>query len=380
MRQHFIRDVGTLPFSMKGRDALKLYQKMTPVHYKLGRLEERVKQSLIHTNFINVLSLQESVQSTRIEESQVTFTDMIEASNSKHPKWEIIEVRNYQRALNDGFQMIQDGIPISSKLVRRLHKILFLDEARGTAGNVGEFRKIENFIGPTNKREDAVYIPIDAHRIDEYMSNWETFINGHPYAETIHPKVVEDDMFLIDDRSHDLLKVAVLHAQFESIHPFLDGNGRIGRILIALYMVQSNLMSSPIFFISEELERYRAKYYQLLNGVRGEQPKWYQWLDFFIEAADRMATKLLHQLERAEQIAEHGLSLCKNETEKKVYRLSFSYPNLTTKRVVNELNVSSSTARRALNELATYELLFKDESKQRNVEYLNYDVLSIVGS
>lgn len=275
--------------------------------------------------------------------------------------------------------MIQDGIPISSKLVRRLHKILFLDEARGTAGNVGEFRTIENFIGPTNKREDAVYIPIDAHRIDEYMSNWETFINGHPYAETIHPKVVEDDMFLIDDRSHDLLKVAVLHAQFESIHPFLDGNGRIGRILIALYMVQSNLMSSPIFFISEELERYRAKYYQLLNGVRGEQPKWYQWLDFFIEAADRMATKLLHQLERAEQIAERGLSLCKNETEKKVYRLSFSYPNLTTKRVVNELNVSSSTARRALNELATYELLFKDESKQRNVEYLNYDVLSIVG-
>lgn len=378
MTKYPIQGVQKLPVVIKSKDALHLFQKITQIDRKIGKLDEKFERSLIHTNFINALSLQESVQSTRIEESQVTFTNMIEESNTKHPKWEIIEVRNYQRALNEGFQMIRAGVPISSKLVKTLHKILFLDEARGTAGNIGEFRKIENFIGPTNRREDAVYIPISAQEIDDYMSNWEIFINGHPYAKRMSDIRVKEDEFLIDENAHDLLKVAILHAQFESIHPFLDGNGRIGRILIALYMVQSNLMSSPIFFISEELEKYRAKYYQLLNGTRGNHPKWEEWLYFFIEAADWMATKLIDQLEQADAFAERGLSLCKTEAERNVYRLSFSDPNLTAARAANLLNISPSTARRSLNRLASLDLLFKDDSKQRNIEYLNYDVLSIM--
>lgn len=126
--------------------------------------------------------MSESVQSTRIEGTQVTFTDLLEEKNKKKQRWEIIEVNNYFKALNEGYDAIKKGDPISTRLIKRLHKILMHD-ARDSTQARGEFRKVQNFIGPTNRIEDATYIPIPADEIDGYMENLELYIHKHPYGK-----------------------------------------------------------------------------------------------------------------------------------------------------------------------------------------------------
>lgn len=101
------------------------------------------------------------------------------------------------------------------------------------------------------------------------MENWEYFINGHPYGKMLSVKHLIAEQEVLNEESNPLLKAAIIHAQFESIHPFLDGNGRLGRIIIVLYLIQAEIIAKPIFFVSEELERERMRYYNLLNGVRG---------------------------------------------------------------------------------------------------------------
>jgi len=171
-----------------------------------------------------------------------------------------------------------------------------------------------------------------------------------------------------------------MHAQFESIHPFLDGNGRLGRILIALYTVQSDLIASPIFFVSEELEKQRFKYYHFLNSTRGNNASWTQWIEFFLEASNRMANKLNLLLETAEKIAFDGLKKCEKEVQKNVYLLSFRYPKTNAVEMAQALNISPSTARQALNFLVENQLLYKDDQSKRNVAYYNYDITQLIQS
>ncbi|MHA6253444.1 Fic family protein [Oceanobacillus sp. CAU 1775] len=186
-----------------------------------------------------------------------------------------------------------------------------------------------------------------------------------------------DGDFVLDENVHPLLKVAILHAQFESTHPFLDGNGRLSRIMIVLYMMQSDQLSSPIFFVSEELEKQRAKYYHLLNRTRGDNPDWYSWLSFFLSASERMAQKLNTLLDEANELAKKGIKKCERHTEQLIYFMTFSYPNITAVEAAKHTKVALTTARRALNSLVEKGLLFKDPSQKRNVEYFNYDVLEL---
>ncbi|AOZ93320.1 Fic family protein [Paenibacillus crassostreae] len=372
-----VKGIKKLPVVVPQAHIYDLLMKLSGVTEKLGRLDEKFKKSILRTDFINTLALKESVQSTRIEGTQVTFTDMVEQAHKQHTKSEHKEVQNYQDALRIGHERILNGYPISTRLILELHTIL-MDGARGTNVSKGEFRKIQNFIGPTNRIEDAVYIPVPAQEIGDYMENWELYANKHPYGDKLpHPKLKENEV-VIDENAQALLKVAILHAQFESIHPFLDGNGRLGRILIAIYMVQSQLVSSPIFFVSEELEKQRARYYHLLNSVRGNDPDWISWIKFFINACDRMADKLSALLDRAEQLANEGLDKCDRQLQRDVFIYTFREPNTTAVQVSVHFGVAITTARKALNELSDLGLIFKNTSQLRNIEYFNYDVLDLL--
>ncbi|MHA0856164.1 Fic family protein [Paenibacillus sp. CMAA1364] len=372
-----VKGIKKLPAVVPQADVYDMLMKLSGVTEKLGRLDEKFKKSILRTDFINTLALKESVQSTRIEGTQVTFTDMVEQAHKQHTKSEHKEVQNYQDALRIGHERILNGYPISTRLILDLHAVL-MDGARGTNVSKGEFRKIQNFIGPTNRIEDAVYIPVPAHQIGEYMENWELYANRHPYGDKLPSPELKESEVAIDENAQALLKVAILHAQFESIHPFLDGNGRLGRILIALYMVQTQLVSSPIFFVSEELEKQRARYYHLLNGVRGNHPDWISWINFFIHASDRMADKLSALLDRAEELAEEGISKCDRQLQKDVFIYTFREPNTTAMQVSVHFKVAVTTARKALNELSDLGLIFKNSSQLRNIEYFNYDVLDLL--
>lgn len=369
--------ISKLPISVKVDEALQILEILSEVIHKIGRLEEKFRQSIVNNALVQIFLLSESVESTKIEGTQVTFTDMVEEQNDVNPRWEITEVQNYREALEEGAERISHGYPVSSSLIKDLHSLLMKD-ARGSTQSSGNYRKVQNFIGPTNRIEDATYIPIPADEIESYMQNLEYFVNKHPYNERLSTNHLSDEGYIFDEHANPLIKTAIMHAQFESIHPFLDGNGRIGRILIVLSLMQSKLITQPIFFVSEELENERALYYDMLNGVRGKDPQWGDWIIFFLKACDRTATRINEKLEEADQLAKEGLAKCKLESEKKVWLYTFSDPFTTSVKVADQIGISANTARNALNSLTEKRLLFTDREVKRNRKYRNYSLMRIL--
>lgn len=373
-----IKGIDLLPPVVEISDALKLYQKVANIKTMMGKLNSELTHSMINSQLIQILTLNESVQSTRIEGTQVTFADLIEETTKKNKSNEVVEVENYMTALSEGIDLIQAGNPISTRLIQTLHKILMGKETRGTTSNAGEFRKIQNFIGPNTKIEDATYIPVGAQEISKFMTNLEYFINSENHSS--FEKNLKKDEIALDEKSDTLIKTAIMHAQFESIHPFLDGNGRMGRILIVLNTMKEGLIEQPVFFVSEELEKEKIRYYNLLNGVRGKNPDWFSWIDFFLDACERMANSMLAKLDNINYLASEGLKKINKENLaiNHVWLCTFLKPAMTVSDVATRLNLSVSTTRKALNELVELKLLDVDKSKRKNKVYINYDLIRLL--
>ncbi|MFD1385586.1 Fic family protein [Oceanobacillus oncorhynchi subsp. oncorhynchi] len=371
------KGVSKLPIGVSTSQALKILEKLPAISRKIGALEERFRSPLVSTHLIQLLSLNESVESTRIEGTQVTFTDMVEEMHDTKPRKEIIEVMNYHHALMEGYHQISIGYPISTRMIKDLHKILMKDE-RGAKQTAGDYRTIQNFIGPSNEIEEASYIPVSAGEIESFMNNLELFINGHPYGEVLSREHISSNSYCFDENADELIKTTIIHAQFESIHPFLDGNGRLGRILIVLHLIQSKMISKPTFFVSEELEKEKARYYNMLNATRGDNPEWGDWILFFIQASERMADQLNHKLYQAEKLAEDGLKKCKTNSEKTMWLYTFQDPFTTVKEASAQTKLSANAARNALNRLVEEELLFTEKDVKRNKKYRNYDLMRIL--
>lgn len=370
--------INLLPPVISTQQALSLYKKVAQIKTSIGKLNSELDHSIVNDQLIQALSLRESVQSTRIEGTQVTFADMIDEATKKNKSSEVTEVENYQKALAIGIERIRNGYPISTRLILQLHKTLMDNETHETTSSSGEFRKIQNFIGPTNRIEDAVYIPVDANLIGNYMSNWEHYVNSFPHP-SFNKEVDENTQHLLDYDTDPLIKTAILHAQFESIHPFLDGNGRMGRILIVLSTMQDGLIDKPVFFVSEELEKERIRYYNKLNGVRGDNPEWFEWIDFFLDACQRMSDNMLNKLEKINDLASSGLKLINRDGNINTIWLStFNQPYVTVQEVANKLGISVTTARKGLNTLADLNLLDYDKSKTKNRVYVNYDLINLL--
>lgn len=358
-----------LPVSFSPETELRLYKKVVNANSKLERLKEKLSYSMVNKSFLELLTLFESVESTRIEGTQVTFSDMLEDKLAVSEDWQKVEVRNYQEALQIGIEEIQNGYPISERLILRLHSILMKD-ARGSGSAAGHYRRVQNFVGPSNNPKEASYIPPESQLMDDYMKNLELFMNGHPYTDEMH------------DELHPLIKCAIMHGQFESIHPFLDGNGRLGRILIVLYLLQTKLIDSPYFFLSEELEKEKFKYYALLNGIRGigkKRPDWDSWIIFFLDATVKMADHLYEKLDRAEQLFKDGIQKISRNSTKTVWASLFHFPITNVSQIASNTGLTQQTVRSGLVELEQLGMVFGDDRK-RNRKYYFYDLIQIIQS
>lgn len=370
-----LKGIKKLPVILEEKEALTLYKKLAAVNKVLGRLDATLESSLINTSILSLLSYNESVQSTRIEGTQVTFHEIMETAKTGAKNWQQKEVFNYKRAIDYGFYELQDkNATISTRLIKGLHKILMSDEARGTNSNGGEFRRVQNFIGPDNNVDNASYIPVGANEIGDYMTNLEFFING-----TFHSSLQSEyGQEVINYDSDTLLRIAVAHAQFESIHPFLDGNGRLGRILIALMAVQEELLKYPIFFVSEELEKERIRYYNALNATRGVDANWMPWLNLFLNASEQMANNILKKIHKADEHARKGLAMCQTKTQEEVWLSTFQVPVATSTQLAEISGYHPATVKKALDYLVSQSLLDKDNSVKRNIQYYNYDLIRVV--
>ncbi|WP_443663560.1 Fic family protein, partial [Clostridium sp.] len=243
-----------LPFTLpndKLIDKERLFNKVIQANKEIAIYNEKLKSSKVRPDLLmDLFSLKEALESSKIEGTQATIDEMLEyRSDEKNVTDDIKEVTNYYIALQEGVYGLKI-LPLSSRLIKNLHKTLLGGGVRGGSKTPGEFRSVQNYIGTQGSNiENASYIPPEPQLVDSFMSNLDEFINEN------------DDI-------NDLIKIALIHAQFETIHPFLDGNGRIGRILIPLYLYNKGFISSANLFVSESLEKDKYKYYDLLNATR----------------------------------------------------------------------------------------------------------------
>ncbi len=351
-----------LPFHIADDKKISILKKERNTLKQIERFNVLMERSVIKEQLLMMFSMNESVQSTKIEGTQVTFTDMMEYQSDGQTNNDRKEVTQYFEALKYGEIILKQGYPITTRVFHKLHEIL-LDGTRGQNKAPGQFKKNDVFLGTDGKRENASYVPPQSNLIPEYIANLEKYINS-----------TEDEL---DDFGY-LSRSAIIHAQFETIHPYLDGNGRLGRILIVLYLLNTKIINGVNFFISEELEENKYKYYNLLNGVRLKEPKWFDWIDYFLNSALNQADKYINKLEKIENLyskfERHAL-----EHKINIYFVKFLFkmPVFAIKDVTKELNISDNTARKYVNSFVENNMIYPD-NKSRNKKYYNYDIINIV--
>ncbi|MDR3195498.1 MAG: Fic family protein [Endomicrobium sp.] len=231
------------------------------------------------------ITTQEAVLSSKIEGTQATFSEVYKleagAEQDKAKENDINEIINYRKAITASLEMLERRQFIHLNMLKELHKVL-LSGVRGENRARGEFRKIQNFIGPYGcDQEMAVYVPPIPENVQDCLGDWERYVNN--------------------DEQEVLVQLAVMHAQFEIIHPFIDGNGRTGRILIPIFLLQKGYLKKPAFYLSEYLEANRGAYYEALRNI-SKSNDWQGWVEFFLKA-------IAEQSERGKLKAEKILNL-----------------------------------------------------------------------
>ncbi|MFZ4599965.1 MAG: Fic family protein [Terrimicrobiaceae bacterium] len=243
----------------------ELYSQFAAAHAAMGRLDG-ISSILPETSvFLYSYVRKEAVLSSQIEGTQSSLSDLLLFENEQVPGVpldDVQEVSNYVSALEHGLRRLREGFPISLRLICELHEIL-LSKGRGSRKNPGDFRSSQNWIGGT-RPGNARFVPPPPQEVMPCLDRLEKFLHDEP------------------EKTPPLLKAALAHVQFETIHPFLDGNGRVGRLLITLLLCAEGTLRQPLLYLSLYFKTHRNLYYDLLNQIR-EDGDWEAWLLFFFE-------------------------------------------------------------------------------------------------
>lgn len=293
----------------------------------------------------------EANKSSRIEGTRTTIdedlSDVLDINPEKRDDWQ--EVKKYVETVNYGFKRINE-IPISNRLIKELHAIL-LKNVRGEHKNPGGYRKSQNWIGGS-RPGNAVYVPPIPSKLMECLSDLEKFINNNKI------------------NTPDLIKIAIIHYQFESIHPFLDGNGRTGRIIIPLYMMERGLINKPYFYISDYIEKNKNAYYDFLSRVRTNNDM-ISWIKFFlecvIETAKNARIKFESVVNFTNEMNEVILKLpVKAENAKKVIDVLYQEPIINRKMIQQKTLLKDTALKSVVNALVKEGLLVETTGFNRN--------------
>lgn len=319
----------------------------------LGRLDS-VSTLLPDTSlFLYMYVRKEAVLSSMIEGTQSSLSDLLLFELDQEPGVpldDVQEVSNYVAALDHGLHLLEEGLPLSLRLFREIHGVL-LTKGRGSNQTPGEFRRSQNWIGGT-RPGNAAFVPPPAEEVLECMSKLELFLHDQPEPSPV------------------LLKAALAHVQFETIHPFLDGNGRLGRLLITLLLCGQKVLQEPMLYLSLYFKTHRQYYYQLLNNVR-RTGDWEAWIDFFAEAVIATATQAV---ETAQQL----LDLSNRDRNKisglgraeasalQVHRALMEHPIATSGSLVEKTGITPATVNKALSHLEQLGIVKELTAQKRN--------------
>jgi Fic family protein len=296
--------------------------------FHLGQYSGALDALEIPDIYFYSMTTQEAIYSSRIEGTNSTFEevagfgmldDIPEARRD-----DLQEVINYQRAMTYAVKRMKE-LPLSLRLIKEMHAIL-LDSVRGKDKGRGEFRRVQNWIGGRTM-ETAAYMPPPPERVMEHLDNWEKYLHI--------------------DEPEPLVQMAIIHAQFESIHPFVDGNGRVGRMLIPLFLYQRGLLSRPVFSISPYIDAQRQQYYDGLNATR--QPGgWESWIAYFLAAVREQARENTERVKRIAglytDVQRHMRRVSRSIYLEKALAVLFAQPILTTADFVDGLGAPRQSA------------------------------------
>jgi len=305
--------------------------------------------------FIYMHIVKEASTSSRIEGTQTGLDEALMKEEDIRPErrddWH--EVQNYVKAMNYAIDELK-RLPLSNRLIRKTHKIL-MGGVRGKHKNPGAFRRSQNWIGGSSL-SDAIFVPPSHPEVPELMSDLEKFLHN----EQINVP--------------HLVKIAIAHYQFETIHPFLDGNGRVGRLLITLYLVSKGLLSKPSLYLSDFFEKNKSSYYDALTYVR-TQNDLAHWIKFFLNAVNQTAQKGVNTFQEILKLRNEinqkliGLGRKTQNAHKLINRL-YSNPIITIREVCDLLNLSKTAAIKMVNDFERLNLLNEMTGNQRYRIYL----------
>ncbi len=331
----------------------------------LGRLDS-VSVLLPDTSlFLYMYVRKEAVLSSMIEGTQSSLSDLLMFEFEHQPGVpldDVQEVSNYAAALNHGLRRIGEDFPLSIRLLKEIHNVL-LSKGRGKVSGPGEFRRSQNWIGGS-RPGNAVFVPPPPEYLQECMGKLELFLHDQP------------------EKTPVLIKAALAHVQFETIHPFLDGNGRLGRLIIPLLLCSEKVLTEPMLYLSLYFKTYRQRYYELLNQVRltGD---WEAWLDFFADAVIHTAAKAV---ETAQQLmrrsAEDGQRINGlkriSGSARLVHKTLLERPMASPNWVQEKTQLSPATVNACLRELEQLGIVKEITGQKRNRLYSYAEYIRIM--
>lgn len=313
--------------------------------------------------FIKMYVAKEATQSSRIEGTQTNIEDAFKNVDDLNPEerddW--AEVQNYIHAINFAIESLEK-LPLSNRLLRETHAVL-MDGVRGEHKMPGEFRQSQNWIGVSLR--DAVFVPPHHERVSDLMSDLETFLHD----ESIHV--------------HPLLKIAIAHYQFETIHPFLDGNGRLGRLMISLYLASESLLIKPALYLSDYFERNKTAYVDHLMAVR-EGNHLRNWLVFFLHGVEETARssagifkETLSIKARIEQEILPRFSARRQDNAQRLMRHLYARPVVDVKAVQSLTETTPNTASALINDMVSHGVLMEMTGQRRNRLFVFQEYISL---
>ncbi|HVV00786.1 MAG TPA: Fic family protein, partial [Verrucomicrobiae bacterium] len=295
----------------------------------------------------------EAVLSSQIEGTQSSLSDLLLFELEEVPGVpfdDVVEVSNYISALEHGMSRLREGFPLSNRLLREMHAVL-MARGRGSQKQPGEFRRSQNWIGGT-RPGNAHFVPPPPEEVEDSMAALERFLHDQSIGLPI------------------LLKAALAHVQFETIHPFLDGNGRLGRLLIALLLHHSGLLAQPLLYLSLYLKEHRASYYELLDRVRDEGD-WEAWVDFFLEGVEQTAQSAVLTARRLVDLFEEDTNRIRQSgraasNSLRVLAALRQRPVLTLKHLCEHHRMTFPTATKAIQSLCKAGITRELTGRRRN--------------
>ena len=339
----------------------KINTLLEDANHKLGALDAFSRQLPDVDYFIRMHVIKEATTSSRIEGTKTSVEEALLTSSEINPErrndWQ--EVQNYIAAMNNAVKRLR-RVPVSTRLLKETHKIL-LSKGRGSTKTLGEYRRSQNWIGGSSLK-DAVFVPPSYEEVDPLMGDLENFLHNDSI-----------------DVPH-LIRIAIGHYQFETIHPFLDGNGRVGRLLITLYLVSKGLLTRPTLYLSDYFDKHRSLYYDNLMNARARNDL-AQWIRFFLVAVAETCNNGISTFGKIQKLREdiegkRIVQLGKRLPKAKTLVMSlYRNPRITAANVTTILRVTPKTANELIQDFVDLKILVESTGNKRNrvfsfVEYL----------